>query len=74
MERIGLATIAESPVNWDVAWPDQKLEVTLEMAARHEPRPHQQTAIDRVFDGFATHDRGKLVMACGTGKTFTALI
>ena len=23
--------------------------------------------------GFAEHDRGKLIMACGTGKTFTAL-
>jgi predicted helicase len=23
--------------------------------------------------GFQTHDRGKLIMACGTGKTFTAL-
>src|SRR5699024_6388888 len=23
--------------------------------------------------GFATHDRGKLIMACGTGKTFTSL-
>ncbi|MGV7513068.1 DEAD/DEAH box helicase family protein, partial [Mycobacterium kansasii] len=32
------------------------------------------TAIEKVFAGFATgHDRGKLIMACGTGKTFTAL-
>ena len=23
--------------------------------------------------GFTTHDRGKLIMACGTGKTFTSL-
>ncbi|MGJ3558876.1 DEAD/DEAH box helicase family protein [Streptomyces sp. INA 01156] len=26
-----------------------------------------------VFAGFAEHDRGKLIMACGTGKTFTSL-
>jgi len=26
-----------------------------------------------VVNGFSRHDRGKLVMACGTGKTFTAL-
>ncbi len=36
-------------------------------------RPHQQTASDDVPKGLANHDRGKLVMACGTGKTFTAL-
>ena len=27
----------------------------------------------RALTGFRAHDRGKLVMACGTGKTFTAL-
>ena len=26
-----------------------------------------------MLQGFAEHDRGKLIMACGTGKTFTAL-
>ena len=47
---------------------------TSPQATRHEPRPHQQEAIDAVFDGFAVgNDRGKLIMACGTGKTFTAL-
>ena len=42
--------------------------------ARH-PKPLQQQAIDAAYDGLATqgNDRGKLVMACGTGKTFTAL-
>ena len=41
---------------------------------RH-PKPLQQQAIDAAHDGLATqgNDRGKLVMACGTGKTFTAL-
>ena len=36
-------------------------------------RPHQQTALTAVKAGVATADRGKLIMACGTGKTFTAL-
>jgi len=36
-------------------------------------RPHQQTALTAVKAGLATADRGKLIMACGTGKTFTAL-
>ena len=36
-------------------------------------RPHQRTALSRVEAGLAQADRGKLIMACGTGKTFTAL-
>ncbi|MGL6195067.1 MAG: DEAD/DEAH box helicase family protein [Thermoguttaceae bacterium] len=30
-------------------------------------------AVDSVQSGFKTQDRGKLIMACGTGKTFTSL-
>lgn len=30
-------------------------------------------AVDAVLAGLETNDRGKLVMACGTGKTFTSL-
>ena len=37
------------------------------------PREDQLEAIDAVLDGFKQHDRGKLIMACGTGKTYTAL-
>ena len=37
-------------------------------------RPHQtQGAATRCSTGFAAADRGKLIMACGTGKTFTSL-
>ncbi len=36
-------------------------------------RPHQVSALKDVIDGFQRHDRGKLIMACGTGKTLTAL-
>jgi predicted helicase len=34
---------------------------------------HQKAAIGDVIKGIAGADRGKLIMACGTGKTFTAL-
>ncbi|WP_181925916.1 DEAD/DEAH box helicase family protein, partial [Cupriavidus taiwanensis] len=37
------------------------------------PRPHQHEAIIDVLQGFKDHDRGQLIMACGTGKTLTAL-
>ena len=36
-------------------------------------RDYQKEALDRVVSGFKTSDRGKLLMACGTGKTFTSL-
>ena len=76
--RIGISTIAESPINWDVAFPgsevrDKNIQINLSQRETFEPRPHQQTAIDKAIEGFKTHDRGKLIMACGTGKTFTAL-
>ena len=38
-----------------------------------EPWALQQEAIDNVLQGLRHHDRGRLIMACGTGKTFTAL-
>ena len=38
-----------------------------------QPWPRQQEAIDKVVKGLENHDRGRLTMACGTGKTFTSL-
>ncbi len=38
-----------------------------------EPWPLQADAIEDVVEGLTNHDRGRLVMACGTGKTFTSL-
>jgi len=40
---------------------------------KYDPKPHQQKAIDDVHDYLKNNDRGKLIMACGTGKTFTSL-
>ncbi len=37
------------------------------------PKPHQEQAIRDVLAGFAGADRGQLIMACGTGKTYTSL-
>lgn len=71
--RIGFADIATSPINWDVVFPGSEIQVHLTRREVYQPREHQQEAIDNVIKGFETHDRGKLIMACGTGKTFTAL-
>ncbi|EIC28452.1 DEAD/DEAH box helicase [Methylomicrobium album] len=38
-----------------------------------KPRPHQLEAIVSVADNFQHTERGQLIMACGTGKTFTTL-
>src|SRR5699024_10546768 len=36
-------------------------------------RPHQIPAIEAVLEGFKKADRGKLIMAPGTGKTYTSM-
>ena len=57
-------------------WPDLVSRNPEELRYVGKPfrlRPHQREALDDVLAGFRDHDRGKLIMACGTGKTFTAL-
>ncbi|MHB1523024.1 MAG: DEAD/DEAH box helicase [Candidatus Dormibacteria bacterium] len=71
VQRIGIAELEASPFDWSRFDPRHP-----EQLPRHEAkrvRPHQRAAIDDVKRGFETSDRGKLIMACGTGKTFTAL-
>lgn len=51
VQRIGLAEIADSPIDWDIAWVDGDLQIEVSEATRHEPRPHQATAIEKVFAG-----------------------
>ena len=38
-----------------------------------DPWPLQDEAIEDTVTGLGNHDRGRLIMACGTGKTFTSL-
>lgn len=74
VQRISLEDLAESAIDWDIAWPQGELQVDLAPSTPYTLRPHQQEALDAVFHGFAEgNDRGKLIMACGTGKTFTSL-
>jgi predicted helicase len=37
------------------------------------PRPHQIEAVENIISGFQAADRGQVIMACGTGKTFVCL-
>ena len=67
-QHIGLSDLEEAAVDWPAISKGQAGEIT-----KYQPRPHQREAIDAVISGFNSADRGKLIMACGTGKTFTAL-
>lgn len=44
-----------------------------EPAKLYEPRDDQKLAIKKVVKGFEEHDRGQLILPCGTGKTLTSL-
>ena len=60
--------------NADIDWASYMQDpTTVKKVAPRKPRPYQQDAIERVINGFETQDRGKLIMACGTGKTFTSM-
>ena len=67
--RIGLSDLAESPIDWNIYFKDQKVV----LSDKKSLRPHQTEALQAVRNGFEKADRGKLIMACGTGKTFTGL-
>ncbi len=64
--------LASRPFDWPDLIREQPEDLSL-WHRRYSLRPHQKAALDDVVAGFREHDRGKLVMACGTGKTFTAL-
>ncbi|HYG88181.1 MAG TPA: type ISP restriction/modification enzyme [Azospirillum sp.] len=67
--RIGLNDLRNSPIDWLQFAAQGKIV----LEAKKELRKHQSEALEAVRKGLATHDRGKIIMACGTGKTFTSL-
>ena len=57
-------------------WPDLSLQDPEQLTyqqRRFHLKDHQKEAFNDVTNGFKASDRGKMIMACGTGKTFTAL-
>lgn len=70
--RIGLTDLRNSNIDWTT----YSFNSPDDAPQHRQPkilRDHQVNAINDVFEGFKSHDRGTLVMACGTGKTFTSL-
>ncbi len=71
VSRLRVQDLDASPVDWDAFDIGRPKELVLRPVK--ELRLHQDDAIAKVIQGLSTGDRGKLIMACGTGKTFTAL-
>ena len=61
--------------NSSIDWANFDLNRPAELTRRPTKtlRDYQDAALRDVRSGFEEHDRGKLIMACGSGKTFTAL-
>lgn len=69
--RINLYDLQEAPVDWEKL--EQGLSGELSRTAKKTLRPHQKEALEKAHEYFKTAERGKLIMACGTGKTFNSL-
>ncbi len=63
-----------SRIDWEKFDPT-KTEGELPLCDKKKPRPHQIEAIKATKEYFSDpkNTRGKLIMACGTGKTYTSL-
>lgn len=71
VNRLGLHDLDNAPVDWSKL--AEGLSGETSRAAKKSPMPHQVAAIAAAHEHFKTSERGKLIMACGTGKTFTSL-
>ncbi|PJA40669.1 helicase, partial [candidate division WWE3 bacterium CG_4_9_14_3_um_filter_39_7] len=69
--RINLYDLQEAPVDWNKI--DQGIFGEKARVKKKTLYSHQQEALTRTKKYFEKNDRGKLIMACGTGKTFTSL-
>ena len=69
VSKIDLHDLETSQIDWAKYQPDQ----TPVYKEKKTLRDHQKMALAAVAEGLETADRGKMIMACGTGKTFTSL-
>ena len=56
-----------------IDWENFAFQKKITFKTNKKLRPHQVSALSAVRSGLKDTDRGKLIMACGTGKTFTSL-
>lgn len=69
---IDLFALEASVIDWEATF-KQKAAQAVQFKDTKDLRDYQKTAIANVVEGLSHADRGKLIMACGTGKTFTSL-
>ena len=74
VSRIGLVDLETSPVEWDKL--EEGASGSSARAEGKQPMKHQLNAISKAVEHYIDNgnDRGKLIMACGTGKTYTSLL
>lgn len=71
-QRIGLTDFRNSNIDWST-YQLTDPSTAPKLFEKKQLRTHQHEAVSKTLAGFEENDRGKLIMACGTGKTFTAL-
>lgn len=69
--RISLSQLQDSQIDWSSFSYTNPEAITKQL--KKTPRDHQKPAIEAVVNGFNFADRGKLIMAPGTGKTYTSM-
>ncbi len=71
VSRINLYDLVEAPLDWEKL--DNGITGEVARTQKKQLRPHQTEALTKTNEHFKANDRGKLIMACGTGKTFNSL-
>lgn len=69
--RLNLSDLRNAQIDWIAL--DEGKSGKEAVCRKFDPRPHQKAAMDAAHEYYKTHNRGKMIMACGTGKTFTSL-
>lgn len=69
--RLNLYELQEAPVNWENL--ENGVHGEASRTSKKTLRQHQKEALEKTHEYFLQQQRGKLIMACGTGKTFTSL-
>ena len=67
---LNIDALRKRPIDWPALVEKPN---TLKTKKPQIPRLHQKAAIADVTKGFQTSPRGRLIMACGTGKTLVSL-
>ena len=69
--RVTLSNLRSCNIDWNEYLLSNEKKVVQQK--KDKLRPYQEVAVKNTIEGFQKINRGKLLMACGTGKTFTSL-